>query len=88
MRTLLRTRNTKGSAGRSRIKESYGIERIYARGINAIYINRLTGKKTISREDINSLENLGFTITRRRYMYGDSDPRIDSIRDCTNTNPS
>ena len=46
---------------RVKIKNVFGNERIYVVCKNALYISRLTGKKTIDRTDINSLENLGFT---------------------------
>tara|TARA_R100000482_G_scaffold121944_1_gene68688 strand:- start:115 stop:279 length:165 start_codon:yes stop_codon:yes gene_type:complete len=47
---------------RIKIKSVFGNERIYVVCKNALYISRLTGKKTIDRTDINSLENLGFTV--------------------------
>jgi hypothetical protein len=46
-----------------KITTSYGNKRIYIVDDTARHINQLTGKTTISREDISALESLGFTFT-------------------------
>jgi hypothetical protein len=44
------------------IKNNYGNEAIYPVSECAVLFTRLTGKKTLSREDISIIKTLGFMI--------------------------
>ena len=48
------------------IKNVYGVERIYAVCNNAKLITKLKQSKTLSKEDISILKDLGYTIQTKQ----------------------
>lgn len=44
------------------VKNQYGTERIYPLNSNGLLIARIAGKKTLSREHIETAKQLGFNI--------------------------
>lgn len=43
-------------------KNVYGKETLYIEGNEAIFVNKLTGKKTVNESDLANLKSLGLTV--------------------------